>query len=124
MPRVHGAPSFTQYLAALVARILQTVHSIQIGFSIWATDSVVEGAFDELISWKCSSLRLVGFTPVQVFSKPSAKQDKEESWMEAFYRTFHSKTQHVRAVVVGYKHDACECWTCLACFLSSSPSKP
>lgn len=26
--------------------------------------------------------------------------------MESFYRTFHSKTQHVRAVVVGYKHDA------------------
>jgi predicted acylesterase/phospholipase RssA len=42
----------------------------------------------------------------QVFSRPNLNKEKDESWMEAFYRTFHSKTQHVRAVVVGYKHDA------------------
>ena len=42
----------------------------------------------------------------QVFSKPSVTKEKDETWMETFYRTFHSRTQHVRAVVVGYKHDA------------------
>lgn len=42
----------------------------------------------------------------KVFSKPLASKDKEETWMESFYRTFHSRTQHVRAVVVGCKHDA------------------
>jgi hypothetical protein len=42
----------------------------------------------------------------KVFSRPNMNKEKDESWMEAFYRTFHSKTQHVRAVVVGYKHDA------------------
>jgi predicted acylesterase/phospholipase RssA len=42
----------------------------------------------------------------KVFSRPNLNKEKDESWMEAFYRTFHSKTQHVRAVVVGYKHDA------------------
>ena len=42
----------------------------------------------------------------RVFSKPTVNKEKDETWMEAFYRTFHSKTQHVRAVVVGYKHDA------------------
>lgn len=42
----------------------------------------------------------------RVFSRPTANKEKDETWMEAFYRTFHSKTQHVRAVVVGYKHDA------------------
>lgn len=42
----------------------------------------------------------------KVFTRPNLNKEKDESWMEAFYRTFHSKTQHVRAVVVGYKHDA------------------
>lgn len=28
--------------------------------------------------------------------------------MESFYRAFHARTQHVRAVMQGYKHDACE----------------
>ncbi|PRW58490.1 phospholipase A I isoform X1 isoform A [Chlorella sorokiniana] len=43
----------------------------------------------------------------KVFSRVVAAKDaKEESWMESFYRTFQSKTSHVRAVVVGYKHDA------------------
>jgi hypothetical protein len=42
----------------------------------------------------------------QVFSRPAPPSEKDESWMEAFYRTFQSKTEHVRAVVVGYKHDA------------------
>ena len=42
----------------------------------------------------------------RVFTKPIASRDKEESWMESFVRTFHTKTQHVRAVVVGCKHDA------------------
>ena len=42
----------------------------------------------------------------RVFSTPTHNKEKDETWMEAFYRTFHSKTQHVRAVVVGYKHDA------------------
>jgi len=42
----------------------------------------------------------------RVFSRPTVNKEKDESWMETFYRTFHSKTQHVRAVAVGYKHDA------------------
>lgn len=43
----------------------------------------------------------------RVFSRIVAtKESKEESWMESFYRTFRDKTSHVRAVVVGYKHDA------------------
>ncbi|EFN59236.1 hypothetical protein CHLNCDRAFT_138222 [Chlorella variabilis] len=43
----------------------------------------------------------------KVFSRiVAAKDSKEESWMESFYRTFQNKTSHVRAVVVGYKHDA------------------
>ncbi|KAL4853631.1 Phospholipase A I [Chlorella vulgaris] len=43
----------------------------------------------------------------KVFSRiVAAKDNKEESWMESFYRTFQNKTSHVRAVVVGYKHDA------------------
>ncbi|KAL4431288.1 hypothetical protein ABPG75_006544 [Micractinium tetrahymenae] len=43
----------------------------------------------------------------RVFSRIVAtKEAKEESWMESFYRTFRDKTSHVRAVVVGYKHDA------------------
>jgi Leucine-rich repeat (LRR) protein len=41
----------------------------------------------------------------RVFTRPMASKDKEESWMESFYRTFQTKTQHVRAVVVGCKHD-------------------
>jgi hypothetical protein len=44
----------------------------------------------------------------QVFSRAAANKDREETWMESFYRAFHTKTQHVRAAVVGYKHDACE----------------
>lgn len=40
----------------------------------------------------------------RVFTTPMASKDKE-SWMESFYRTFQTKTQHVRAVVVGCKHD-------------------
>ena len=39
----------------------------------------------------------------KVFSRPLAPSDKQESWMEAFYRTVSTKTQHVRAVVVGYR---------------------
>ncbi|KAL6778960.1 hypothetical protein ACKKBF_B19310 [Auxenochlorella protothecoides x Auxenochlorella symbiontica] len=41
----------------------------------------------------------------RVFSRGGA-QDREEGWMDSFYRNFHSRTQHVRAVVVGYKHDS------------------
>eukprot|EP00887_Chlorella_sp_A99_P000219 scaffold13.g219.t1 len=41
----------------------------------------------------------------RVFSRPLAPADKQESWMESFYRTVSTKTQHVRAVVVGYRHD-------------------
>lgn len=49
----------------------------------------------------------------QVFSKPASSKEKDESWMETFYRAFQSKTQHVRAVVVGYKHDAGKIDGCL-----------
>ena len=45
----------------------------------------------------------------KVFSRTVASKDKEESWMESFYRTFHTRTQHVRAVVVGSKHDGEGC---------------
>ena len=41
----------------------------------------------------------------RVFSSAPPK-DKEESWVDAVYRSLHSRTQHVRAVVVGYKHDS------------------
>jgi hypothetical protein len=42
----------------------------------------------------------------RVFSAAAAAKDREESWTETAARVFHSKTQHVRAVVVGCKHDA------------------
>lgn len=41
----------------------------------------------------------------RVFSTAPPK-DKEESWVDSVYRSLHSRTQHVRAVVVGYKHDS------------------
>lgn len=42
----------------------------------------------------------------RVFSKPETNREKEESWTNSIYRAFESRTQHVRAFVVGYKHDA------------------
>ncbi|KAG7672162.1 hypothetical protein KSW81_005044 [Nannochloris sp. 'desiccata'] len=62
----------------------------------------------------------------KVFSRPNLNKEKDESWMEAFYRTFHSKTQHVRAVVVGYKHDAAVYETLLKeyCSFAQDPRCP
>jgi len=47
----------------------------------------------------------------RVFSRPTTSKEAAaaESWYDTLYRSLHSRTQHVRAVVVGYKHDACEC---------------
>ena len=42
----------------------------------------------------------------KVFARPASSSETKESWMELFYRTLQSKTEHVRAVVVGHKHDA------------------
>lgn len=42
----------------------------------------------------------------RVFKNPLHSSEKEESWMEAFFRSFHSRTEHVRAVVIGCKHDS------------------
>ena len=43
--------------------------------------------------------------PQQPGFSPSKWMPEE---LRRFYRAFHNKTQHVRAVVVGYKHDSCE----------------
>ena len=41
----------------------------------------------------------------KVFARPAVNESRE-SWMDIFTRTFQLKTEHVRAVVVGHKHDA------------------
>jgi len=41
----------------------------------------------------------------RVFRNPVLNTEKDESWMNLFFKSFHSKTEHVRAVVVGCKHD-------------------
>jgi predicted acylesterase/phospholipase RssA len=41
----------------------------------------------------------------KVFKKPVHSSENDESWVNAFYRSFHMRTEHVRAVVVGCKHD-------------------
>ena len=41
----------------------------------------------------------------KVFKKPVHSSENDESWVNAFYRSFHLRTEHVRAVVVGCKHD-------------------
>lgn len=42
---------------------------------------------------------------IRVFRNPVLNNEKDESWMNLFFKSFHSKTEHVRAVVVGCKHD-------------------
>lgn len=42
---------------------------------------------------------------IRVFRNPVLNAEKDESWMNLFFKSFHSKTEHVRAVVVGCKHD-------------------
>lgn len=41
----------------------------------------------------------------KVFERPIHSSENDESWMSVFYRSLHMKTEHVRAVVVGCKHD-------------------
>ena len=41
----------------------------------------------------------------KVFQRPVHSSENDESWMSVFYRSLHMKTEHVRAVVVGCKHD-------------------
>lgn len=41
----------------------------------------------------------------KVFQHPVHSSENDESWMSVFYRSLHMKTEHVRAVVVGCKHD-------------------
>ncbi|KAI8103242.1 hypothetical protein M9435_004582 [Picochlorum sp. BPE23] len=41
----------------------------------------------------------------RVFKNPVDNSENDESWMNVFYRSLHTKTEHVRAVVVGCKHD-------------------
>ena len=41
----------------------------------------------------------------RVFKHPVHNSENDESWMNVFYRSLHTKTEHVRAVVVGCKHD-------------------
>lgn len=40
----------------------------------------------------------------KVFSR-AAPEEGESGWVDSFVRSFHSRTQHVRAVVVGFMHD-------------------
>jgi predicted acylesterase/phospholipase RssA len=41
----------------------------------------------------------------KVFKHPVHSSENDESWANVFYRSLHMKTEHVRAVVVGCKHD-------------------